>query len=154
MIRSIRAALDTLAAALEQRAQQIRSGATLTQAVATDNLTSQLRDGIGDTGLVNETLAIAIDLTKSGLHPDEAEGLVNLRYRLRPRVLSIDDVFLRINPTMRANRAAEAAVDNATDTTRAHDDASHDYRWGHPDHPIATYEDATPPDPRRQPPPH
>jgi len=55
------------------------------------------------------------------------------------RGLSIDDVFLHIDPTMCADMAAEAAVDSATDTTRADDDASHYYRWGHPDRPIATH---------------
>ena len=85
-IKALRDAVDALCAALDLRAHEIRTGISVIDAVAADDLNTQLLVGTGSPVLAQELRIMALELMKNGVAPDELDRLIGLHQRMKQPV--------------------------------------------------------------------
>jgi hypothetical protein len=85
-IKALRDAFDALCAALELRGHEIRTGISVIDAVAADDLNTQLLIGTGSPVLAQELRVMALELMKNGATPDELDRLLGLPQRMKQPV--------------------------------------------------------------------
>ena len=90
---AIRNAADTLAASVQLRAHEIRTGITVIDAVAADDLNTQLLVGTGNPAIAHDLRVMALDLMKAGVQPDEIEHLAHLHQRMRGLDVTPEDAL-------------------------------------------------------------
>lgn len=93
MLRTLRALRTNVAACLERRAANTRTGITLVEAVAADDLNSRLLAGVGDAETAHEIRLMALRLMECGVTVDEIEPLLAHWHRTRFLDVTIDDVM-------------------------------------------------------------
>jgi len=86
-------AADTLAASVQLRAHEIRTGITVIDAVVADDLNTQLLVGTGNPAIAHDLRVMALDLMKAGVQPDEIPHLAALHQRMQFLDVSLDDVL-------------------------------------------------------------
>lgn len=75
----------TLRAAADLRAHEIRTGITVIDAVAADDLNTQLLVGTGSPLVAHEVRVMALELVKNGVTTDEVGSLIDLHWlRISP----------------------------------------------------------------------
>ena len=79
-IKALRDAIDAMCAALELRAHEIRTGITVIDAVAGDDLNTQLLVGTGSPVIAHEVRVMALELMKNGVTTDEVGSLIDLHW--------------------------------------------------------------------------
>jgi len=141
---ALRNVADSLTAMVEVRAHEIRTGITVIDAVAADDLNTQLLMGTGNPAIAHDVRVMALDLMKAGVQPDEIPHLASLHQRMLGLHATTDDVMAaavaRVHrERKRAAMAGEAAVDNATNPTDPTDDAGHEHRCGACRHGLGTH---------------
>ena len=90
---ALRNAADTLAASVQLRAHEIRTGITVIDAVVADDLNTQLLVGTGNPAIAHDLRVMALDLMKAGVQPDEIPHLAALHQRMRGLHATTDDVL-------------------------------------------------------------
>ena len=145
--------MEAAYAALRLRAHEIRTGITIIDAVAADNLNTQLLIGTGSPVLAQELRVMALELMKDDVTPDDLRRLVGLHRRMRQPVhpalvrqlrkvastltspgqvetlLYAADLIAALNPI------PDHAVDNASRPWDPTDDTGHEHLYA-PDHPL------------------
>jgi len=90
---ALRNVADSLTAMVEVRAHEIRTGITVIDAVAADDLNTQLLMGTGNPAIAHDVRVMALDLMKAGVQPDEILHLAALHQRMQFLDVSLDDVM-------------------------------------------------------------
>ena len=108
---ALRNAADTLSASVQLRAHEIRTGITVIDAVAADDLNTQLLVGTGNPAIAHDLRVIALELMKNGVRPDEIRPLAALHQRLtvldaRPDDVTMHDVLTAASARSDRERAA------------------------------------------------
>jgi hypothetical protein len=148
----LRGAFDALQARMQLRAHEIRTGLTVIDAVAADDLNTQLLIGTGSPVLAQELRVMALELEKNGVTPNDLERLVVLRQRMRQPVHpALVRQLRKVASTLTSPRQVETllyaadlvaalspipdhAVDNASRPWDPTDDTGHEHLYA-PDHP-------------------
>ena len=146
-IKALRDAVDALCAALDLRAHEIRTGISVIDAVAADDLNTQLLIGTGSPVLAQELRVMALELMKNGATPDELDRLIGLHQRMKQPVHpAFVKHILEVASTLTSPGQVETllyaadliaaldpipdhAVDNASRPWDSTDDAGHEHRY-------------------------
>ncbi|MBF4578939.1 hypothetical protein [Frigoribacterium sp. VKM Ac-2530] len=81
ILRALSTGVDAASAALELRAHEIRTGITVIDAVAADDVTSQMQAvGLSEIGRRDVRL-MALQLAVAGVRLDDLPALIHLHYR-------------------------------------------------------------------------
>lgn len=108
LLAACRNVVDTIAAMVDVRAHEIRTGISVIDAVVADDLNTQLLVGTGNPAIAHDLRVMALELMKNGVRPDEIRPLAALHQRLTVLDAEPDDL------TMHDVLAAASARQEAT----------------------------------------